>query len=745
MCEKKVAHACHKTPNSNSPSHDPFQLITNPHKVLLQRMKESADSEIERLEQKIADVENEIVQVENQIAKIADVEDEIAQVENQIADVEDEIAQVENQIAKVEDEIAQVDGEIKQANGDLRKAAKGNKKLLTQKVQRLIIEKGQLRNEKGQLRSEEGQLRTKKEQLRSEEGQLRAQQLIYLTAGQQQLSGLEEQVASLKVEALLLRTPSHQSSASHFSQLGSIPAGFGHLPLVTTFDPTVWYEEEQRQGGGSRCLHAIFVPSEEEISSSPPFIVHFEDLGLESRSETASVIGIQDLTHDQIKACQLDALQKGGRGSSFGGRKLRSGIATASSFADFNMSSDRLPVMILECKGSEGSLLGAVRQAATEGSNVAAALFECGLDSQDCAVPVAGTNGLLISFGVVFLLKQTFPTFAPLCQPLRHFDQRDQRVITAYFRKMQEHSKSLAAKLESVQKKKRESQTKSGLEGGAKGAKAKAQRKASSDEDTAGLLLAVDEYFCKVLHDEVLDRGLGMFSHPHAAGATDFYPGLDHMIRVLNAVYSDPIARPYAEYPLSLRTPSPGCAEGGDSWASEMHHEYVLIYRDLCHLGFRMGAPHRHGDSDSEALFRAYREALRHAVTCIHNAGVLHGDLYLSNVMWRRREGADSIDIKLIDWDASHLLAEGDFHPVIRTRLEGHYKRFNVEASLVNVEVVFGEAHDLLYLSALDVDYAPEDCELWQQLASSEPSEVNDAFSRLLRRAIAKQGESKAF
>eukprot|EP01031_Cornospumella_fuschlensis_P026910 gene26910-32518_t len=702
--------------------------ITKITAVLLQRMKKSANSEAERLEQKIAEVEN--------------------------------------QIAKVEDDIAKAEGEINQANEDLRKVPKGQKNLLAQQFQRLIDKEKSLRTEKGQLRTKEEQLR--------------AQQIIYLTAGQQQLSGLEEQVASLKMEALLLRTPSHQSSASQFSQPGSIPAGFGHLPLVTTFDPTAWYEEEQQQGSGSRCLHAIFVPSEEEINFSPPFIVHFENLGLESRSETASVIGIQDLTHDQIKACKLDALQKGGQGSTFGRRQLRSGIVTATSFEDFNMSisrpqvlmppphsnstSYRLPVMILECKGSEGSLLGAVRQAATEGSNVAAALFECGLDLQDCVVPVAGTNGLLISFGVVFLLKQTFPTFVPLCQPLRHFDQRDQKVITAYFRKMQDHSKSLATKLESLQKK-REPQTKSsGLEGGelleppsspddfvsgslffckdsnfvARLFESKAQRKASPDEDTTGLLLAVDEYFCKVLHDEVLHRGLGMFSHPHSAGVTDFYPGLDHMIRVLNAVYSDPIARPYAEYPLSLRTPSPGCVEGGDSWAKDMHDKYVLIYRNLRQLGFRMGAPLRNGDSDSEALFRAYRKALRHAVACIHNAGVLHGDLYLSNVMWRHRNDTNSIDIKLIDWDASHLLAEGSFSSVVQARLQGHYERICVEGSLADVHVVvFGTAHDLLYLSALDLQYAAEDCELWRQLASAEPGEVNSAFFRLLSKAIA--------
>ena len=41
-----------------------------------------------------------------------------------------------------------------------------------------------------------------------------------------------------------------------------------------------------------------------------------------------------------------------------------------------------------------------------------------------------------------------------------------------------------------------------------------------------------------------------------------------------------------------------------------------------------------------------------------HDAGVTHGDLYSSNIMWKYCE---SMSIKIVDCDAGHCVEEGDF------------------------------------------------------------------------------------
>jgi hypothetical protein len=108
----------------------------------------------------------------------------------------------------------------------------------------------------------------------------------------------------------------------------------------------------------------------------------------------------------------------------------------------------------------------------------------------------------------------------------------------------------------------------------------------------------------------------------------------------------------------------------------------------------------------------------------VHKAGVIHVDLYASNVMWKQQDG--TIFIKIIDWDAAHCLKEGDFNSeikgILETRLQG--------------KVEFGEAHDYLYLSVYDMPYSPEFETAWHNLASGEKPLIDDAFTQLMSRKL---------
>ena len=62
--------------------------------------------------------------------------------------------------------------------------------------------------------------------------------------------------------------------------------------------------------------------------------------------------------------------------------------------------------------------------------------------------------------------------------------------------------------------------------------------------------------------------------------------------------------------------------------------------------------------------FDLYRCKYRKSIESIHSAGVIHGDLFLSNVMYKIEED-NSVSIKIIDWDAAHCLSEGKFSPEV--------------------------------------------------------------------------------
>jgi hypothetical protein len=132
-----------------------------------------------------------------------------------------------------------------------------------------------------------------------------------------------------------------------------------------------------------------------------------------------------------------------------------------------------------------------------------------------------------------------------------------------------------------------------------------------------------------------------------------------------------------------------------------------------------MGCPNRIANPE---VFESFKLALRVAVTQLHEAGVLHGDLYFSNVMWML-DNDGTVQIKIVDWDAAHCLDERKFVDKVFVRLVDYLGEGNVE---------FGVCHDLLYLSVLDIEVTEETVNLWQCLASEDKAEIDGAYKYLL-------------
>jgi serine/threonine protein kinase len=162
-----------------------------------------------------------------------------------------------------------------------------------------------------------------------------------------------------------------------------------------------------------------------------------------------------------------------------------------------------------------------------------------------------------------------------------------------------------------------------------------------------------------------------------------------------------------------------------------------LVFHDWTKHDFRIGCPHR---SEQSGLFYKFKAELYRVVGLMHSAGVLHCDLYFSNIMWREHKGR--VEIKLIDFDCSHLLSEGDFVPRAREAIKEHFshKCFRPAGEFRNAE--FHEEYDLKFVSIVELALNEENAEHWEDLASGVKTRIDPAFRWLLAESLA--GKARA-
>jgi hypothetical protein len=485
------------------------------------------------------------------------------------------------------------------------------------------------------------------------------------------------QFAALRLKAQRV-TASHQGVASTFTK--RTVEGWGYLPSSVRFDPLHFRDD--------RSLYSVLVPSPDDCRQARRLRLYGEKPSLVPFGETES-----NGVNAQLSAIADEfGLYSNGQ-KTLGRRGLAFGIANGASYEDLGIWATRGVVGgIIENKGGEGSISAAVVQAAVTGSNVAMQLLALGLPSDQCVVPVIGNTGIMMAFGAVVVLRGSFASFVPLSKRLDLGDPIERTLASAYLEKAVAQCHLMGNTL-------RELQPNLGM--------APYVVKNNVDE----MSLDVCGYHVKRLSEEVFARGLGLFASSAATDHYDVGPGFEHMIEVLNLIFASETAREFAEYPLSIRTPD----EQSDQC-------YELIYRDLVAEGFQIGAPDRITDGD---MFAKFVTAFKSAVASVHEAGVIHVDLYLSNVMWR--VVGDAVEIKLIDWDAAHCLDEGDFVPKVKSELDEYLGAGHVH---------FGVRHDLLYVSVLDLTLTKYHENQWQALASRDKKKIDMAFRALLQSVI---------
>jgi serine/threonine protein kinase len=94
---------------------------------------------------------------------------------------------------------------------------------------------------------------------------------------------------------------------------------------------------------------------------------------------------------------------------------------------------------------------------------------------------------------------------------------------------------------------------------------------------------------------------------------------------------------------------------------------------DHCSIVFpKLGCDYKIGLPDTQEQRERYFEKLKSAIRAIHMAGVVHLDLYLSNIMWKELESGE-IELKIIDWDAAHFITESLFADA-QIRISGRFR-----------------------------------------------------------------------
>jgi hypothetical protein len=290
------------------------------------------------------------------------------------------------------------------------------------------------------------------------------------------------------------------------------------------------------------------------------------------------------------------------------------GISTSSSVPDAvgfkrftrpsGAGTDTLPCVIFEVKHTTDSPNESLAQAFVESTNVAIQLFRNGVPSDEIRVPLISSNGQLMKFGVCRMLKPSFPFLEVLSKTLDLHDETD-RFQAAYA-------------LEVI-------------------------RRWCSDVPVFPRCQVIDDPKIQLSLHRYFFKNLRHFFRVHTF-SIDL--SLFHMFSRLSRLHSPSASHEYVALPITILTPSSADPQSDTDDFRQPH----IVFDNLVLDGFRIGMP------ESEVDCNSLLEEIRRVVSTIHESGVVHLDLYPSNIMWRCVLG--KFQVKIVDWDTIHFVNE---------------------------------------------------------------------------------------
>ena len=245
---------------------------------------------------------------------------------------------------------------------------------------------------------------------------------------------------------------------------------------------------------------------------------------------------------------------------------------------------------VIELKDTAASPLEQIGQAYTSGCNIILSHLKLGIPPEDCAVPLALTNGNLYQFGWVTLLKPSFPVLhlttgildANICL------ETVSAHLTALKRFCIDMTKTIVSSLASPYK---------------------------SDIPESSVCLSSELYHLKEIKD--------IFFRWEEKEEESFH----YMWKIYEALKDvSEVVKPLA------------------------YSEYILVSGGSCSsIIFSKVKDYSMGVPLEENLFKSYLDQMKMFLKTIHERNVIHMDLYPSNILWKKID--DKIKLQVVDWD----------------------------------------------------------------------------------------------
>ncbi len=350
------------------------------------------------------------------------------------------------------------------------------------------------------------------------------------------------------------------------------------------------------------------------------------------------------------------------------------GFASSNSVPD-GIIINKLARGIYEVKDNTLTPAVATRQGISEATNLANRQLQVGVKFDDIMIPIVGSNGYLIEFSCLILFEPSFPVFVKLSKVLDLTDSTDLNIATKYFIKLDKFFKMEITTSTSPQ-----------------------YRLINN------IGLSRNNYYLKSL-------GAFFCSKP------DIDSSLFHYLKVMNHLY-DKINENYKNFilfPLSIRIDG-GLIRDGQIIFDKLHEQY-----------WQIGLP------IESNLKEKFITLLANIMSEIHSIGVVHLDLYPSNIMWRINPiDQNGILIKIIDWDSAHFTDEILEKHVIERLYDGRQtlkdnigsNNINYDISLFNIIQKYKDRTDLQSNAKNVLDTA------FKNYVLQEASAINEKYNK---------------
>ena len=230
-------------------------------------------------------------------------------------------------------------------------------------------------------------------------------------------------------------------------------------------------------------------------------------------------------------------------------------------------------------------------------------------------------------------------------------------------------------------------------------------------------------YHCKEMSAAVLDRGLALVPYPMVTKGTrelrrvvHLGHQLAHYCRVLNRLWK--FSRQYVAFPIAV------VAANANESDARVKENCFLVFEDLRSAGYRQGLP------PLDKMYEFLR-VLCDAVESFEKAGVIHCDLYVSNMFWK--VDVDGVmNLKVIDWDWSHLIGERPTDDCLE-HISAHKSWLNSRLKHVLGDVICPEL-DVTYVELIRFanDHWEQMGLQWETFGSDQAGVLNDAFNGVL-------------